>query len=534
MSDLLTGEIPESPAASKKTTGVTKLNNRPLIAIVGFIVVLFAIAGYALKTMGDRQNKTVEQADEAYSAVKQSNFVDSYLGERGDGVIAYEGAVEPPAFLTEAPETVAPESPVKTVSMKEAMIPKPKSIDKLPGCGTPEQCAELTALGEAIAQEKMRMERLKRKNLEDAANGSMRVNFNRSGDPELGICQSEDGCDGDHKTSDQPGNPAGIQSGEQILAQGNDRVNSMLELVKARMLSSGAGDVVSNGGAGTGGTVNSGLVNTGLANSGGVTHGIANPGRFHAGTGSLSGVPTLGSGTATSQHQNAFIAANSRDPEGSDYLEQPLREPRAETELKAGTVIRAAMLTGINSDLPGQVIGQVTRNVWDTQSGEYILVPQGSRLIGVYDSAIAFGQKRVLVVWNRLIYPNGQSIRLEGMGGYDKQGQSGFKDKVNNHYGKVFGGAILFSIIGAGVSQVDDNTDDNNGLFDLESEFKKQLGQQITSLSNKYIGALLDVSPTLTIRQGFVMNVMIDKDIVLPPYDPMHRQLTSRYVADPE
>jgi len=210
-------------------------------------------------------------------------------------------------------------------------------------------------------------------------------------------------------------------------------------------------------------------------------------------------------------------------------------DPRSKIELKAGSVIRATMLTGINSDLPGQVIGQVTRNVWDTIDGEYILIPQGTRIIGRYESGISFGQKRVLVAWDRLIYPNGQSIRLEGMGGYDKSGQSGYRDKVKNHYLKSFGSAVLFSIVAGGVSKVDDQTRAEPGLLDsAESEFRKELGKQISVLSNKYIDRALNISPTLSIRQGYVMNIMVDRDIVLPPYAPMHKQFTSRYVAEPE
>ena len=129
----------------------------------------------------------------------------------------------------------------------------------------------------------------------------------------------------------------------------------------------------------------------------------------------------------------------------SVYLEQELLDPRSDIELKAGTLIQASLLTAINSELPGQVIAQVTRNVWDTKDSEYVLIPQGTRLIGRYDSGISYGQNRVLVAWDRLIYPNGQSLRLEGMLGVDRAGQSGFRDKVNNHYLRTFGSCLLYT-----------------------------------------------------------------------------------------
>ena len=244
----------------------------------------------------------------------------------------------------------------------------------------------------------------------------------------------------------------------------------------------------------------------------------ANPG-----VGALPG----GLGVANANRQTEFLSGQGQ--EESDYLEESLQDPRSATELKAGTVIRASLLTGINSDLPGQIIAQVTRNIWDTVSGEYILIPQGARLIGRYDSGISFGQKRLLVAWSRIIYPNGQSLRLNGMQGYDQAGQSGFKDRVNNHYGKVFGSALLFSVVSAGVSKVDDNTDRDPSVFSTESAFREEMAKQISRLSNKYLDAALNIAPTLNIRQGYVMNVMVDKDIVLPPYEQMHRQFVPRY-----
>lgn len=520
MSDLLTGDIPESAAAAKKNTGVTHLNNRPLIAIVVFIAALLGIAAFALKSMGDRQNKTVEQTEEDYSAVKQSNFVDSYLNDRSDGVISRDVPPAPPAFMNELPD---PETPIKTVSLQKAVekVPEPTLPEVVvPPCGTEAECQKIQQLQEALANERMRMEMLKRTQLENAANDSMRVNFNRSGDPEIGLCEGDD-CGKNDGTKDS--NKSEPQTPEQIRARSTDKLNMMVGLLETRLDAALNGDTLAV------------PVPVPVAGSGGMPFNVP-PGSFRGDGNSLSPSGIVGSDPLSRPSRavgggEGVTIGNYGQPQ-TDYLEQTLMDPRSEIEIKAGTVIRATLLTGINSDLPGQVIGQVTRNVWDSIDGEYILIPQGTRLIGRYESGISFGQKRVLVAWDRLIYPNGQSIRLEGMGGYDTAGQSGYADKVNNHYIKAFSSAILFSVVSAGVSKVDSQTAVNTGVFSTESEFKKELGKQISQLSGRYIDRALNISPTLSIRQGYVMNIMVDKDIVLPPYRNMHDQFKSRYVSE--
>ena len=125
-------------------------------------------------------------------------------------------------------------------------------------------------------------------------------------------------------------------------------------------------------------------------------------------------------------------------------------KPLSPFEVKAGTYITAALETGIDSDLPGSIKAQVSENVYDTVSGNYILIPQGAKIIGQYDSKVSFGQNRALVVWNRIIFPDGSSIDLEKMSGVDISGYAGFSDKLNNHYLKIYGNAVLLSLMGAG------------------------------------------------------------------------------------
>jgi type IV secretion system protein VirB10 len=175
-----------------------------------------------------------------------------------------------------------------------------------------------------------------------------------------------------------------------------------------------------------------------------------------------------------------------------------LQAPASRYILQAGSVIPAALLTGIRSDLPGQVTGQVTENVYDSPTGRYLLVPQGSRLIGTYDSQVAYGQSRVLLVWNRLILPNGRSIVLERQAGADPEGYAGLQDQVDHHWGRLFMAAAVSTLLGVG-SQLGASDDKNSILTALRrggSDSLSQTGQQVVRRN-------LNIQPTLTIRPGF-------------------------------
>ena len=173
----------------------------------------------------------------------------------------------------------------------------------------------------------------------------------------------------------------------------------------------------------------------------------------------------------------------------------------------------AALITGIRSDLPGQVTAQVTEDVYDSPTGKSLLIPQGARLIGQYDSQIAFGQSRVLLVWTRLIMPNGRSIVLERQPGADAAGYAGLEDEVDNHWGTLFKAAILSTLLSVG-SEAGTSGNENNLVQAIRrggSQSINQTGQQIVSRS-------LNIQPTLTIRPGFPVRVIVTRDLVLEPY----------------
>jgi type IV secretion system protein TrbI len=190
-----------------------------------------------------------------------------------------------------------------------------------------------------------------------------------------------------------------------------------------------------------------------------------------------------------------------------------LENPASKYIVQAGSVIPAALLTGIRSDLPGQVTGQVTENVYDSPSGRYLLIPQGSKLIGVYDSQVSFGQSRVLLVWTRLIFPNGRSIVLERQSGADTEGYAGLEDQVDYHWSRLFMAAALSTLLGVGSELGASNTDNDivRALRRGSSDSLNQTGQQIVRRN-------LNVQPTLTIRPGFPVRVIVNRDLVLAPY----------------
>lgn len=199
-----------------------------------------------------------------------------------------------------------------------------------------------------------------------------------------------------------------------------------------------------------------------------------------------------------------------------------LQPPVSPYIVMAGTIIPAALVTGINSDLPGEIIAEVTQPVYDTATGHYLLIPQGSRLIGRYDSQVAFGQRRVLLVWTRLVLPDASSIVLDKLPGIDLAGYAGLEDSVDWHWGRRLSGAALSTLLGVSSELAVSNQGNVNGntvlaLRDSAQDTANQVGQEITRRN-------LSIQPTLTVRPGFQINVMVNKDLVLRPYQPLFFQ----------
>jgi type IV secretion system protein VirB10 len=186
--------------------------------------------------------------------------------------------------------------------------------------------------------------------------------------------------------------------------------------------------------------------------------------------------------------------------------------PVSDWVIAAGSVIPASLLTGLDSDLPGMVLAQITENVRDSATGRVVLIPQGARLIGRYDNAISYGQKRAFVVWQRILFPDGSSLRIDNMPASDAAGQAGLADGVDGHSWQLIKGVVLSSLLGVG-SQLSFSGERGivRALLESIQQNGSQAGEQIVSKG-------LSVQPTIRVRPGWPVRVLVSEDLVLQPW----------------
>jgi type IV secretory pathway VirB10-like protein len=211
--------------------------------------------------------------------------------------------------------------------------------------------------------------------------------------------------------------------------------------------------------------------------------------------------------------KNAFLD----DPRlRADYLPTSLQPALSPYEIKATTVIPATLISGINSDLPGPIIAQVREQVYDTATGQHLLIPQGARLLASYDSMVAWGQERVLMCWNRLILPNGKSVNLQCMPAADLKGQAGLTDEVDNHWNRLLAAVGLSTVLSLGAQAA---AGDPTGYQpNLAQQAARNAAGQINSAGQAVVQRQINIQPTITVRPGFGVNVIVTKDMVLEPY----------------
>jgi type IV secretion system protein VirB10 len=211
--------------------------------------------------------------------------------------------------------------------------------------------------------------------------------------------------------------------------------------------------------------------------------------------------------------QHKLDLLNAKQDDREIYNPHGLQHPVSPYQVMAGTLIAASLLTGLNSDLPGLVTAQVTENVYDTVTGRTLLIPQGARLIGAYDSVVAFGQSRALVVWQRIILPNGSSIVIDNLPATDASGYAGLQDEVDYHTWALLKGVALSTLVGVG-GQIGSGNQQSNlveAIRQSTQDSTNQAGQRIVQKD-------LNIQPTITIRPGWPLRVVIHKDLVLQPY----------------
>jgi type IV secretion system protein VirB10 len=220
------------------------------------------------------------------------------------------------------------------------------------------------------------------------------------------------------------------------------------------------------------------------------------------------------------QDRKVDFIEQSRSHSDATYLAATRTMPLAQYEIKAGWDIPATLEQVVNTDLPGEIRALVRENVYDTKTGRSLLIPQGSRVLGKYDSHVAYGQSRVQVIWTRLIYPDGSSIDLGAMLGQDAAGGAGFHDKVNNHYVRMFSMALLTSAFSAGIQLSQNTGSTSTTATPTASQTATQaLGQQMGELGIEIARKNMNIQPTITVPIGYRFNVRVSRDIVFEkPY----------------
>jgi len=230
------------------------------------------------------------------------------------------------------------------------------------------------------------------------------------------------------------------------------------------------------------------------------------------------------SSDGSGQDEHLAFIANATSGVSHDRLLSDRRVDPSPFVLRAGSIIPATLLTGVNADLPGMLVAQVREDVLDSLTGRYRLIPNGTKIVGTYDSHVVQGQNRVLVVWNRLLYPDGSTLDLRGMAGVDPAGYAGFDAKVDTHLGKTFSSALLLSIIGAGAQLSQPQRSVIVGAPpDIGQTIAGAMGQQIANDSIQLAQRQTQIPPTLQVAPGYRFDVLVDRDIVLSrPYDDGH------------
>ncbi|WP_088343834.1 MULTISPECIES: TrbI/VirB10 family protein [Rhodomicrobium] len=228
---------------------------------------------------------------------------------------------------------------------------------------------------------------------------------------------------------------------------------------------------------------------------------------------SLAPGTPLAAGSSSDTAQTDKLSFLNAKPEAGIYNAHSLQKPASPYQLMAGTVIAASLITGLNSDLPGFVIAQVTEPVYDTVSGKHLLIPQGARLVGKYDARVSFGQNRALIVWQRIIRPDGSSIVIENLPATDQGGYAGLSDEVDNHTWQLVKGIALATLLNVG-TELSFGGDEN----DLVEALRQGLGQTTNRAASQIVERQLNVQPTIKVRPGWPLRVIVQKDLVLSPY----------------
>lgn len=462
-----------NPAAipnSAVVKGLKRVNKIPLfigLSVAGIILILF------FYTIMSKSHKNAPTPPVTEESVTYSSSANSLLAGIGNGVIEPDKPKTPPTPPVESTPS-APQAHAQAIANKPASLATPP----LPGqANSPLQAQSGLPSGE---EECDQICQIKQEMLQRAVTGGTTVQYNA---PKAATQNFSNAPTSRQEMLDRI---SAVRSQLAAENQGSDDPNVVYQQELAKVKAQQGNNDTSGSGAPA-------LLNIG---------GDAAP-----------------SNSSTDAAYNQFSGTSDRWK-----LNSVKKAPASPYELRTGTVLPATLISGVNSDLPGTLNAQVSQNVYDTATGKHLLIPQGSRLIGSYSSNVIYGQKRVLIAWQRIIFPDGGSLDLGSMPGADSAGYSGFSDKVNNHFFRIFGSALLMSGITATVAYSQDdhssssnNNDDDDNSF--SSEMSRALGQQLGQATAQIIMKNLNIAPTLEIRPGYQFNVIVTKDLVFSkPY----------------
>ena len=479
-----------APTRVQKGFGVRRVNNLPVIIggaiVLGFAAVIAIVAAHraelnapkppgaaTAETVADKSNAT--QAEQMAATISRS---------------APKGVISPLGDPIDAIGVISPASESGATSASAATVAN----------------SEMTAL----QQERTRLLVLKRTQLEEAIRAPTSISSvtGRSGIGSTGMVETSYAGNGGASARDATAGSVAISPsmiGQLNGAQSQIERERLRAVESAHVLSARLNQLTRERGIAS----QVDAAPSGASPAGdGASNGYTIP-AIPASLGTTTGPPS----TARPGLLNEATAQFDSKEQDRWSLNSSMTVPRSPYELRAGAVIPAILISGISSELPGQIIAQLSENVYDTARGNSLLLPQGSRLIGEYTSNIGYGQGRLMVVWKRIVFPDAKALDIGTMPGTDAAGYAGMKDQVNNHYVRLFAGAIMLSVVEAAV--VKSQPQYSAGLYPSTSQALDQsLGQQLGITATQLVQKNMNIAPTLNIRPGYRLNVMVTKDMV--------------------
>ncbi|WP_025983523.1 TrbI/VirB10 family protein [Xanthomonas phaseoli] len=448
---------PDASPGSKPKSGVRRVNNLPLIiaaAALGLFVLLIAMV--AVKRANNAAAVQPDTTQVSKKNTDTSAMANDVVGGHGAGLIPPTAAATPPA----ASATVG--VPIAPVNNLDAPPTPPRQANGTPAPVDPDE-------------QQIRMAKMQQ--FQDAVKAKTKV-----------ALPYDVGSGGTSAASRGAGATAAPQSREEMLAQ----IANVRRQIDANASSDPSAAYQAQ------------LAKIRAGGIGGAGMGSSDSG----------GMQLLQASASASRNDVSQFASNGQGDRWK--LDQDMQVPRSRFEVRAGGVIPGVMISGVNSDLPGQIMGQVSQDVYDTATGKYLLIPQGTRLVGTYNSNVAYGQSAVLIAWQRLVFPDGKALDISAMPGADTAGYAGFRDQVNNHYVRIFASALLMSGVTAAASYATDRNSNTGSTFSqptASSELSQALGQQLGQVTAQMISKNLNIAPTIEIRPGYRFNIIVVKDL---------------------